>query len=351
MSGLIHIIGGPEMGGSPSSPTPPDPAKTAAAQGDMNIGYAIAQQQLNNVSQVTPYGNIIYKQTGVEKGPGGWNIPTSTAYTTLSPEMQKLFNSNLQNSTQTSYLENNLLNNAAAGVRKPLDLSYGATEANLNRLGRNTLDPQFAQQQLQLNQTLANQGLTPGSEGWNYAQKAFGMNKADAYNDLYLRGHQSAVSDITNQYNSPINTLSALRSNTQISQPGIGSLAPTAQSQINPPNYEGDVYASANLAQQNASRAAQSQQSMLGGLFGLGGQLIGGLGGLMSDRETKTDITPLGKEPESGLDMYAYRYKDDPKSYPKVVGPMAQDVEKQIPGSTKKIGGHMVIKPGFGIGG
>jgi hypothetical protein len=42
--------------------------------------------------------------------------------------------------------------------------------------------------------------------------------------------------------------------------------------------------------------------------------------------------------------MYAYRYKDDPKSYPKVVGPMADDLERFLPGITKLIGGHQVVK-------
>ena len=41
--------------------------------------------------------------------------------------------------------------------------------------------------------------------------------------------------------------------------------------------------------------------------------------------------------------MYAYRYKGDPKSYPKVVGPMAQDIEKHHPSAVKKIGRHKVI--------
>jgi hypothetical protein len=49
----------------------------------------------------------------------------------------------------------------------------------------------------------------------------------------------------------------------------------------------------------------------------------------------------LGKE--NGVDMYAYRYKGDPKSYPKVVGPMADDIEKVMPGVTRLIGGHRVI--------
>lgn len=77
------------------------------------------------------------------------------------------------------------------------------------------------------------------------------------------------------------------------------------------------------------------------------GQLA--LGGLQlasafSDRNAKTDIEKLGKDPETGLDMYAYRYKNDPKTYPKVVGPMAQDIEKIAPHAVRKIGGKRVIR-------
>ena len=46
-----------------------------------------------------------------------------------------------------------------------------------------------------------------------------------------------------------------------------------------------------------------------------------------SDRTLKTDIKRIGRDPTTGLSMYSYRYKGDPKTYPKVVGPMAQEVE------------------------
>lgn len=87
-------------------------------------------------------------------------------------------------------------------------------------------------------------------------------------------------------------------------------------------------------------------------LSGLGGimSLFGG-GGFFSDKNEKTDIKKLGRDPATGLDMYAYRYKGDPKSYPKVVGPMAQDIEKKYPGSTAKIGDRMVVKGSLGFGG
>jgi len=60
----------------------------------------------------------------------------------------------------------------------------------------------------------------------------------------------------------------------------------------------------------------------------------------MSDRDTKTDIE---KVVDGKIPLYAYRYKSDPKTYPKVVGPMAQDVRKVAPSAVKKIGGKLVI--------
>lgn len=70
--------------------------------------------------------------------------------------------------------------------------------------------------------------------------------------------------------------------------------------------------------------------SMLGGLFS-------------SDRTGKTDITKLGKDEATGLDLYAYRYKGDPKNYPKVVGPMAQDIKKLYPNAVKSINGKLAV--------
>ncbi len=77
----------------------------------------------------------------------------------------------------------------------------------------------------------------------------------------------------------------------------------------------------------------------LGQILGIGGQLLG----MFSDREDKTDIEELGEHPTLPIAIYAYRYKKDPKHYPKVVGPMAQDVEKIAPHAVKKIGKHRVI--------
>jgi hypothetical protein len=68
----------------------------------------------------------------------------------------------------------------------------------------------------------------------------------------------------------------------------------------------------------------------------------------LSDRDEKTDIRKVGKDKKTGLPLYSYRYKGDPKTYPKVVGPMAQDVEKMFPGSTGRTpDGKMTVPLGI----
>jgi hypothetical protein len=79
------------------------------------------------------------------------------------------------------------------------------------------------------------------------------------------------------------------------------------------------------------------------------GSIFKGAAALMgaSDERMKTDIQPMGEDPETGLLMYSYRYKGDPKSYPKVVGPMAQDVQKVMPEAVKDMGGRLAIDAGL----
>lgn len=70
-----------------------------------------------------------------------------------------------------------------------------------------------------------------------------------------------------------------------------------------------------------------------------------GLKGLFGgcDRSMKTDIEEVGIDPESGLTFYAFRYIGDPKSYPKVVAPMSDEVEAIYPGATRVIAGKRVL--------
>ena len=64
----------------------------------------------------------------------------------------------------------------------------------------------------------------------------------------------------------------------------------------------------------------------------------------MSDRTVKTDIKRVGKK--KGVPVYSYRYKGDPKTYPKMVGPMAQDIEKVKPEAVHTVAGKKVVDIG-----
>ncbi len=50
--------------GKGSAPKAPDPQQTAAAQTATNVATAQANAAMNNINQVTPYGNLTYTQTG-----------------------------------------------------------------------------------------------------------------------------------------------------------------------------------------------------------------------------------------------------------------------------------------------
>jgi len=319
----------------------------------------VSQTELNNENQVTPYGDINYSQTGTNAD----GTPQYTATTTLSAPMQQLADTGITNAQNSANLEGQLQNNAASTLSTPMNLGWNSTEANLDQLGAQTIDPQWNQQEAAMNQQLADQGVTQGSEAWNNAQTNFNNSKASAYDQLYLQGNQQAASDIEAQYNEPLNALSALQSGSQVAQPGVGTTAATAQTSVQPANYAG-------LVESNYQDQLSASNAAMGGLFGLGGSLLGGLTkanpagstsilGTMfgSDEDLKTDIQELGDDPQTGLPMYAYRYKGDPKNTPKVVGPMAQDVQELHPDMVREIGGHKVVQPSgdvarlFGLGG
>ena len=117
---------------------------------------------------------------------------------------------------------------------------------------------------------------------------------------------------------------------TGLGQAQAGVIQNTTNQAVN--DYTGGVNA-------DATANNQGQANMFSALLGganLGAKLY------QSDEDDKTDITPLGKD-EDGVKQYSYRYKSDPKTYPKVVGPMAQDIEKKDPSAVKKIGGHKVV--------
>lgn len=70
----------------------------------------------------------------------------------------------------------------------------------------------------------------------------------------------------------------------------------------------------------------------------------------MSDKKTKKNIKKVGKSASTGIPIFQYNYKGEKKGTPKHQGPMAQDVEKILPGAVSEFGGiKMVDKAVHGV--
>jgi ISXO2-like transposase domain len=154
-----------------SSPSPPDPMQTSMIQGIFNSEAAQEQQALNMTNQVTPYGTLTYTRTPGESGPRGlfgqMDAPGAyTATTVLSPEMQKLFGQNVSNAQLSADIGGQLEKNVMSSASQPLDLGWSATEANLDALNRQRLDPLWQQNTEAEKQSLYNQGLSPDTPGY-----------------------------------------------------------------------------------------------------------------------------------------------------------------------------------------
>jgi len=205
---------------SPKAPTPPDPNVVAAAQTQQNKDTAIANAALNRIDQVTPWGNLTYTQNGVDAN----GIPKYTQTINLSPEQQQLLNSNNSISQALANLGLNQLNSTSDTLSKPFNydnapsqtlslgnyrpVSYGSiqNDVDMSRIpsligGQDLvkdlqtqrdslynqqtsfLDPQWKQDQSDLEKKLISQGIAQNSDAWNRAVGDFSRNKEFAYNN------------------------------------------------------------------------------------------------------------------------------------------------------------------------
>ena len=309
--------------GKSSAPKPPDPAKTAAAQTGTNVTTALANTQLGNVNQITPYGNLTYGQSGTTAftdptSGATYDIPQYTATQTFTPEQQQLYDTGMGTQQNLANLAQDQSGFLQDYMSKPFDGSFDATEARLMDLGRKRLDPVFDERKQAMEQDLANKGIALGSKAYDTSMRQFNEGQNDAYNQLVLQGNQQAFSQGQATRNQPINEITALMSGSQVSQPNY---AQTNQAQMPTVDYAGLV----NQGYQNQLGAYNQQQTqkneLMGGLFGLGAAGI-----MASDRRVKEDIKKVGTV--KGRNLYEYKYKGhDGKHF----GLMAQEVEQDRP--------------------
>jgi len=320
-----------------SSPKPPDPYKTAAAQAGMNVDTAIAQQGLNMVDQYNPYGSVTYEQTGMggfTNSSGQWvDLPEYSQTTTLSGDQQAILDQGEIASLNMATLAADQSAAVQRSLSEPFSYDTSDTEKWLYELGASGLNETAAQQEAALRSTLANQGIQPGSAAYNSEMARLAKQSSSAYNDLALKGHQQAYNEAFSEYNNPVNVISSLLYGGQVNNPATASSA-TPQTSVGGVDLMGAVNNAYN------QKVAQSN-AMMGGLFGTAGTL-GGAAIRASDRRLKRDIVRIGTTP-SGLPWYRYRYVWDAPGTVRE-GVMAQEVLAIIPAAVVRMAnGFMAV--------
>jgi hypothetical protein len=251
------------MGKSSSAPPPPD-----------YKGAAEATAAGNRVNQVTPYGSLTYTESGVDSQ----GNPRYTANVQLSPDQQRLLEQQNQTSLGLGELQQQGLGYVENMLSKPFDTS-GLPQTGINAGEQMSesimrrLQPNIQMEQQQFDAQMANQGIPLGSEAYENAKRMFDQRQNDKLTSAIIQGTQTGLAANQQGFNQlgyirnePINTLSAIRSGSQVTNPNFVT-TPAG------PDYLGATKLgySDQLANYNAQNAASS--GFAGGLMNLGGTL------------------------------------------------------------------------------
>jgi hypothetical protein len=314
-----------------SAPAPPDYVAAAQQTAAGNLEMARANAAANRVNQITPYGTLTYSQNikptfneqAYKTAMDAYNTamqnyrPTTTdeygnvvqnntaaplapkyedfmtkanpdsgwtATTALSPAQQKLLDMQNATSIQLGGLQRKGLSYVENMISKPFDTSVlpqvginageNYSDAIMRRLG-----PQLAMEQKSFDQRMANQGIPVGSEAYQNARRIFDMGQNDRLVaaqtggiDVGLRANQQGFNQLGYMRNEPVNTLNAIRSGSQVTNPAFQSVPQQAATQG--PDILGATQAgyNAQLGGYNASQAANAANT--GGLMQLGGTAL-----------------------------------------------------------------------------
>jgi hypothetical protein len=344
---------------SSSAPPAPNPAYVSQQQTQSNVNTAVANAYLNRINQYGPDGSKTYAVTGGQDV-GGNNVPTWSETTTLSPGQQRIYDSQQQLTQGTSDLANQYVGRIGDATSKAYSYDGLAAAPQYNEDYRrqqlqaitDRAAPQMQRDQDALRQRLANQGVTVGTEAWRAAQDDYSRaqndfrlgadvqagNAAAQQYGLEANTRDRAIQEMTNLRTQPINEVAALLgTGNGVQQPQFSQVP---QTQVSPTDVSGNYWNAyqGQLAQQQMQQ--QSANATTGGLFGLGGTLLGGAMkyglGAVSDIRMKDNIRRIGQT-DDGQPLYFFTYKHDPDT--PHVGLMAQDVEKIRPDAVFEIDG------------
>lgn len=355
---------------TPKTPKAPDPVATANAQSAANKEAVIESAKVNQINQVTPYGELRYS--------GDIGSPNRTVTQTLSPSQQQQLDQQNQIAgglgsaaiNQMKYLPQDRFSLSGlpeyqkagspddflAQRQQVQDATYKSLTA--------PMEQRFQRQNTEADQRLANRGIVEGSGLYNNLQGDIRRSQNEAYDQaaqqallagsdeaarLYgqnLQGANQANSvrsqmaqDLLTERNQPFNELSSfLQGAPSMQQPNYAN---TGQYNVG----AAPIADSINSAYQNRLAAYGTQiggqNAALGALGTIGGMALGGAGlfggtaaapvatqmtFLPSDVRLKEHIIPSGID--NGHKMYEFNYIGNPQRYR---GVMAQDILETHP--------------------
>jgi hypothetical protein len=280
--GLLGGITG-ALFGKPDVPATPDYAGAAQQTAQGNLDAARAATAANRVNQVTPFGTLQYSVTGQDP----YGNPTWTSTSALSPDQQALYDYDIQTSKGLGALQQQGLGYVSNMLQSPFDTSrlpqtgINAGEDMTQSIMRR-LQPTLAMEQKQFDTQMANQGIPLGSEAYENAKRMFDQRQNDRLVSSIIQGTQTGLqargqgfSEQAYQRNEPINTLNAVRSGSQVTNPNSFFVSAPQQATTAGADYLGaaGMTGNANIAAANASNAQRN--AMIQGLFSLGSSYAG----------------------------------------------------------------------------
>lgn len=308
----------------PDPPKPANPHDTANAQTGMNIRTAVANSYLNNTNQYGPDGSVEYSVNGW-KDVNGRKIPRWSQTTTLSEMARRLYDVNNQTKYNLGIAARDQAERLGGLLSRPVNLSNEATEGRLFDLGRQRLDPMFADRMKSTATSLATRGIREGTAAYDRAMNREGESRNDAYNQLALTGRGQAVQEALTERNQPLNEISAILSGNQVGMPQFG---PTNSYGIANTDYAGIRGNYDNAMLNRYQMQMQQKQGMYGGLFGM----LGSGFAAFSDERLKENIVPIGKTNDN-LTIATYNYKGTTKPE---IGLIAQEVAEKKPEAVQR---------------
>jgi len=190
----------------------PDYAAAAAAEGQASRENTQMQTVANRPTQFTPWGSSSWENQPVWDESTGQMVDKWTQYQQLSPELQAALDSQIDIQRGKSDLAGSMISRVGEEVGQPMDWGQFGPMTGVDPLdtmqdpsmwqdqafedaysmATRKLDPQFQQEQEQLEIKLRNQGLRPGDQAWNAEMDSLNMRKTDAYNTAMTGARQAS---------------------------------------------------------------------------------------------------------------------------------------------------------------